>query len=781
MLRDIRYSARLFRRSPAFSIAIALTLALGIGLTTAIFSVVDGVLLRPLPYSDPSALVTARTVSSEALVEWRSRTTALSGIAAYNFGVAPLLLTGEETVQLRQAAVSSNLLSVLGVRPVIGRDFLPADTEPGAEPVAMLTYGAWQQHFGGRPEIVGELAPFEPARRRVVGVLPADFIFPMRLLASVGEARMLTPIALTARKTSTFSVVARLNTGATVAQARAEERAIVSRPAPAGRVATASNVVPLATEMLGGSRPSLLMLFGAVGFLLLIACANAGGLLFAQGTDARREHAVRLAIGATRGQLVRLVIVQSVTLSVVGGLLGTLLAYLSFDMLMAFVPAQLPRAGDVAIDYRVLGFAFALSLASGAILGLLPAWHLSRVELHATLQAQGRATLPAQRLRLLVLATEIALAVVLLAGAALFANSFVRLLGVDLGFAPRNVLTLQVRLPESRYATPDRQRQFFEAALERITALPGVANVALVELLPVTRATRGGSVVAVGGRSAEPIEAEPRVVSHGYFETMGIAVVQGRSFNSRDSAGARPVAVVNEALARTLWPGENAVGQRIRYEKDEPREVIGIARDVRGYAVDTRPEPQVYIPHTQTWLVPRRLVVRTIGEPEMFTAAVRQQLRAVDPRAGVENIQPLTAHVAASIAQPRFQTFLLGIFGGTGLLLGVVGIGGVVAYAVARRRREIGIRIALGASGRDIVRTVVGASLTAAGIGLAAGLAAAVALSRLARAFLYEIEPHDPLTLSAVVIVVGAAAFAAAWLPARQAQRIDPLAALRAD
>lgn len=781
MLRDIRYAARLLRRSPAFSVTIVLTLALGIGLTTAIFSVVDGVLLRPLPYSNPSDLVTGPAVSSEALVEWRSRTKTLSDVAAYDFGVAPLLLTGEETVQFRQAAVSSNLLGVLGVHPVIGRDFLPADTEPGAEPVAMLTYGAWQQHFGGRPEIVGEPAAFEPARRRVVGVLPPDFIFPMRLIASVGAVRMLTPIARSARKDYRFSVVARLNRGATVAQAGAEELAIVPRSAPVGGLATASSVIPLTTAMLGGSRPSLLMLFGAVGFLLLIACGNVGGLLFAKGADARRELAVRLALGATRSQLVRLVIIQSCTLSVAGGLLGTLLAYLSFDALMAFLPAQLPRARDVTIDYRVLGFAFVLSLASGAILGLFPAWQLSRVELQATLQAQGRATLPAQRLRLVVLATEIALAVVLLAGAALFANSFVRLLGADLGFAPRNVLTLQVRLLESRYATPDQQRQFFDAALERIAALPGVANVAIVELLPVTRARRGGSVVAVGGRIAEPIEAEPRVVSPGYFETMGIPVVQGRPFNSRDSSGAAQVAVINETLARRLWPGESAIGQRLRYEQDEPREVIGIARDVRGYAVDTRPEPQVYIPHSQTWLVPRRLVVRTNGEPGTFAAAVRQELHAVDARAGVENIQPLTAHVAASIAQPRFQTFLLGIFGGTGLLLGAVGIGGVVAYAVARRRREIGIRIALGASGRDVVRTVMGASLVAVGIGLAAGLAAAVTLGRLARAFLYEIEPHDPLTLTAVVIAVGATALAAAWLPARRAQRVDPLAALRAE
>jgi putative ABC transport system permease protein len=777
MLRDIRHSARAIRHSPSSSITIVLTLALGIGLTTAIFSVVDGVLLRPLPYTDPSDLVTGPAISSQAMVEWRSRTRALTDVAAYDFSVAPLFLAGDETAQLRQAAVSSNLLEVLGVRPIIGRGFLPGDAEPGAEPVALLTYGAWRQHFGGRPEVTGEIAAFEPARRRIVGVLPADFIFPMRLIASAGEVRVLTPLTMSPRNDYEFSIVARLNSGATVAQA-AEELAIVPRSVPGSGPA---KLTPLETAILGASRPSLLMLFGAVGFLLLIACGNAGSLLFARGADARQDLAVRLALGATRSQLVRFVIVQSCTLSVAGGLLGTLVAYAGFDALTAFLPAQLPRTSGVTIDARVLGFATLVSLGSGALLALLPAWQLSRVELQATLQGHGRATLPGQRLRLVVLASEIALAVVLLAGAALFANSFVRLLRVDLGFAPRNVLTLQVRLLESRYSTADQQRRFFEAALERIAALPGVANVAMAELLPVTRARRGGSLVAVDGSAAEPIEAEPRIVSRDYFETMGIEMVEGRSFSSGDSSGAPQVAVINEALAHRLWPGASAIGQRIRYGKDSPREVIGVVRDVRGYAVDTRPELQLYIPPSQTMLVPRRLVIRTHGEPGPFAASVRQELRGLDPRAGVENIQPLTTHVAASIAQPRFQTFLLSIFGGTGLLLAGVGIGGVVAYAVARRRREIAIRIALGASGGDVVRTVMGGSLVAVGVGLAAGLAAAVALGRLARAFLYEIQPHDPLTLTAVVVVVAATALAAAWLPARRAQRIDPLVMLRAE
>lgn len=784
MLRDIRYSARLFRCSPAFSATVVLTLALGIGLTTAIFSVVNGVLLRPLPYSNPSALITARFVSSEALLEWRSTTTALTDIAAYDFGHAPLMLISDETVQLRQALVSPNLLSVLGVRPVVGRDFQPQDSEPGAEPVVMLTYRTWQQQFGGQVDIVGQVARFEPVGRRVIGVLPADFMFPMRLVVAAGEARILTPIEMPARQGSTFPVVARLKPGATLAQARTEELSIVRQPVPSGGVPAASRVTPLAEVLLGGSRPSLMMLFGAVGFLFLIACANVGNLLFAKGAEARREFAVRFALGASRRQLARLVLVQSCTLSVVGGLAGVLLAYASFDALMSFVPAQLPRAAGISIDQSVLGFAFALSLISGAALGLFPAWHLSRGAVQSTLQTQDRATLPAQRLRLAILATEVTLAVVLLAGAALFARSFVRLVGVDLGFAPRNVLTLRVRTLQSKYSTVDQQRAFLEEALDRLAALPGVTAVAAVEMLPVTRARRGGAVMAAAGPVGAPIDAEPRVISPGYFETMGIDVVMGRPFDRRDSSGAPQVAVINETLAQRLWPGARADGQRLRYEsygKVEVREVIGVVRNVRGFAVDAKADPQLYLPYPQSWLVPPQFVIRTAGDPEHFVAAVRHELRLLDSRAAVENIQPLTAHVAASIAQPRFQAWLLAVFGASGLLLAAVGIGGVVAYSVSRQTREIGIRMALGAGRRDVMRAVTAPSLVALGIGLAAGLAAALALGRVARAFLFEIEPHDPLTLGAVIVALGATALVAAWLPARRAQRIDPLVALRAE
>jgi putative ABC transport system permease protein len=791
MLQDFRYAARLVRRSPGFSATVVTTLALGVGLTTSIFSIVYGVLLRPLPYANPSALVTSRSVSADAWAAWKVRTTALEDIGLYDFGPAPLLLAGEEPVQLRQALVSANLLSVLGVRPVIGRGFRPEDSERGAEPVAMLTYRVWQESFGARPDAIGTVAPFEPVGRRVIGVLPADFVFPMRFYASAGEVRVLTPMVMPLRQGDTASLVARLEPGATLVQARAEEIAIAGASARAAGTTPASTLIPLDEALLGGSRPSLLLLFGAVGFLFLIACANVGNLLLAKGLDARREFAIRSALGASRGRLAVQVIAQSCTLSVTGGLLGVLLAYWSFDALMSLVPSQLPRVSAISIDNHVVAFAFLLSLITGAMLGLLPAWSLARGDAQAAMQSRERATPGGKRIRLTLLAAEIALAVVLLSGAALFVHSFVRLLAVDLGFAPRNVLTLRIRTLQARYPTVERQRAFLETALERIGALPGVSHVGAVEALPLTRARRGGSVTAVDGPTADSIDTEPRVVSPGYFDALGIDIVLGRSFSQDDVSEAPLVAVINETLARRLWPGSNPLGWRIRppagagsvisYEHQEEREVVGVVGDVRLYAVDTKPEPQVYIPYTQSWLVPPQLVIRTIGDPAALAPAVRRELRALDSAAAVEAIEPLTAHVAASIAQPRFQTWLLLLFGGSGLLLAAVGVGGVVAYAVSQRTREIGIRMALGARGRDIARAVTAASMVAVGIGLSVGLAGALALGRLARGFLFEIGPYDPLALSVVVVVLAVTALTAAWLPARRAQRVDPLVALRAE
>ena len=781
MVGDVRHSARLIRKSPAFSITVILTLALGIGLTTAIFGVVDHVLLRPLPYTAPSALVTGSAIPMRTWLDWRSRSATLVDAALFDFSVPQLLFAGDETARIRQAEVSVNMLSVLGVRPVIGRDFEPADSDPGAERVVMLTYSAWQQYFGGRFEAVGATAPFNPGSRRVIGVLPANFIFPMQTIASAGAVRMLTPLSDRSPQGSTFPVVARLKPGATIAQAGAEYLQ-AALPAASERHPPANfSLTPLAEAMLGRSRPSLVMLFGAVGFLLLIACANVGNLLFARGAEARKDLAVRFALGARRRDLVRLIVIQSCTLSIAGGALGVILAYVGFDALMALVPAQLPRADAISLDTRVLAFAGALSLLSVTAIGLFPAWYLSRGVFQSVLQIHDRATLPAQRLRLITLATQIAVAVVLLSGAAMFSRSFVRLLRVDIGFAPRDVLTLKVRTLESRYPTVEQQRAFLDDVLVEVAAVHGVSSVAAIELLPVTRAKRTGSVTATTERGTASLEAEPRVVSPAYFETMSIGLVLGRPFNRHDVSGAPHVAIVNEALARRLWPGANPLGQHVRFDDEEFREIVGVVRNVRSYAIDVPPEPEVYTPYSQSWLVPQQLVIRTAGDRGALIPALRHQIHQVDARASAENIQPLSEHVAASIAQPRFQAWLLSVFAASALVLTIVGIGGGVAYAVSRRAREIGIRITLGASGRDVIRAVVTPSLLAVALGLAVGLGATLLLGRFARAFLFEIEPHDPVTLVGVMIILAATTLAAAWLPSRRATRIDPMIALRAE
>jgi predicted permease len=551
--------------------------------------------------------------------------------------------------------------------------------------------------------------------------------------------------------------------------------------ASANSAQAAPTIVPLAESMLGASRRALMMLFAAVGFLFLIACVNVANLLFAQTADARREFGVRLAIGARRRDVVRLIVVQSCTLTLPAGLLGVLFAYATFDALMALVPAQLPRAGDIAIDRHVLGFALLLSLISGAALGVLAAWRLSHGDLQGSLQSHDRATMPGRRLRTILVAAQVALAVVLLCGAALFARSFIRLTSVDLGFAPRQVLALHVRTIASKYPTVELQRSFLDDVLTRIAQVPGVTDAGAIEMLPVTRARRGGAAVAIDGAMASPIAAEPRVISAGYLEAMRIGLVLGRRFDARDTTSAPQVAIVNEALARLAWPGANPIGRRLRYEGDELREVVGVVRDVRNYAFDTPSEPQIYVPYAQTWLVPQRLVVRTDGDPATFAEAIRREIHAVDPRAATENVQTLTSYVAATIAQPRFQTSLLAIFAASGLLLSVVGVAGIVAYGVSRRRRELGIRLALGAGSRDLIVTVIAPSLLAVGAGTIVGVAGALALGRVVGAFLFELEPRDPLTLSISVGVLVGAAVAAAWIPARRAARTDPMIALRTE
>ena len=774
MLQEIRQAVRPLYRRPGASIAIVSMLALGIGLTSAVFGIVDGVLLKPLPYRDPSQLVTTRDVPAAAIGEWALRTRALGQIAHFDFGVAPLLFGGGDATRLRQGAVSHNLLDTLGVAPRLGRGFTRADAEAGAEPVVILTHGAWLDQFGGRSSVIGELAPFEPVRRRVVGVLSPDFMFPMRPATTVGDVRILTVLPLAQPADRTFGLVARLTPTATLDQARAEEAAIVR----SDRKALRAPVTDLASAILGSHRPTLSMLLGAVALLLLIACGNVTHLLLARALDGRRELAVRVALGARRSQIVRIVLLQGCALCLAGGLVGVLVAYLGFDGFKTLTPVPLPRADAAGIDLRVVAFALALSMASGLGVSSLPAWQLSRIDLGHAIESSRRTTAGSHRLRHGLLALEVALAVILLAGAGLAFNSFVRLLHVDLGFEAQHVLTLRTRGPESRYPTAEHQRALLDRVLERLAAIQGVEAVGAVDLLPATRAIGGGSIRVLDPPGLPPIDAETRTIAGDYFTTMRIDVIRGRAFGRADGRNGVQVAIINEALARRL-PGE-PLGRRIRH-RDVEREIVGIVRDVRAFAVDTAPEPQVYIPHTQTPSTPVRLVIRTAGSPEQLAAPVRAELRAIEPSAPVEDVRTLSNHVAASIAHPRFQASLLAAFGISGLLLISVGVAGIVSYAIARRTREIGVRIALGAKRRDVIRAVAGRPLAAVGTGLAVGLAGALALGRGAILFLYEIRPSDPWTLGVVAAAVLGVTLAAAAIPARRALKVDPISALRAD
>jgi putative ABC transport system permease protein len=778
MFQHVRQSLRLLYRRPGGSIAIVLTTALGIGLTSAVFGIVDAVLLRPLPYRDPSALVTTRGVSHDLIESWRSRTQVLSDIAYYNFNFAPLVLNADESVQLRQGAVSSNLLDTLGVMPMLGRGFTRDDARTGAEPVAILTYGAWQDHFGGRSTVIGEVAPTEPVPVRIVAVLPPDFLFPMRALPAIGATRILTVLTAPRRDESPTAVVARRVRAATLEQVRAEESALLNQsPTNPTRHPQAAD---LTTMMVGSHRSSLFMLLGAVGLLLLIACANVTHLFLARCLDGRRDLTIRLAVGASRSDIVRLLLTQSCALSLAGGLLGLVVAYLSVDALIALAPAPLPRAGDASIDGRVVAFGSALSLVSGVVVGVLTAWSLSKADTQESLRQDDRTAAVSQRLRHVLTTMEVAFAVVLLAGAGLALNSFVRLLRVDTGFDSERVLTLRARGVESRYPTPERQRQLLDRMLERLAMLQGVERAGAVDLLPVTRATAGGSVIPIDRPgAAAPIDAEPRTVAGDYFPAMRIDLIRGRAFDRRDVAASPQVAIVNEALARQLGEAD-AVGRRVRH-RNVAREIVGIVRDVRMLAVDTAPAAQIYVPHAQTASVPPQIVIRTTARPEAMAAPIRAEIHAIEPRVVLENMRPLSQHVASSIAQPRFQTWLLGIFGTSGLLLVAVGVSGIVSSTVSRRTRELGIRVALGARALHVIRTVAGTSLAAVAAGLAIGLLGALSLSRIAKAFLYEVEPTDPWTLAGVVVVLAIVALVAAALPARRALGIDPIVALRSE
>ena len=811
MLQDIRYAARTLRRSPAFTIIAVLTLALGIGANTAIFSVVNGVLLRPLPYTEPERLVRLFTafrgsgverysVSQPEFMDYKGLGHVFENAAAYTG--AGLTLTGGcasgssacEPERVRGIAATRDLFPVLGISPARGRNFEGEDGRQGREPVVIVTHELWQNRFGGDPGLLGRSLTLNGIARRVVGILPPDVDFNR---AEAFIPIFINPDSMTGRASNYLSAVARLRPNITVEQAQRELNALTRRtneqyanvyPASMGYGAT---VLSMRDEMVGDVRPALLILLGAVGLVLLIACANVANLLLARGEARQREIAVRLALGASRGRILLQLLTESTVLALVGAVGGVLLAWWGMKSLLAVNPQAIPRLEEIRIDGTVGLVTLALAVLTGILFGLAPAMQMVRGELQSSLKEGSRggsASGQRQRLGRALVIGEIALAVVVVIGAALLVRSFWTLRNADPGFRPENVLAVDLSVPSSRY---DDQATtiFYQQLVARMAALPGVrAAAAASDLPPIS----GGNNwdITIAGRPLAPGEAAPspqvRVVTREYFRTLSIAAARGRFFGAEDSPSSAPVAVINETMARSLWPDADPVGQQVRFSKKLPWiTIVGVARDVRSMGLSDPVPVEIYILHDQLPKVAggseraMYVVLRTAIDPLSLAPAARRAVREADPLIAIVGIRSMTQMVDLSVARPRFTMLLLGVFGTVAFTLAAIGIYGIMSYAVKRRAREIGIRMALGARPGDVLRLVVGQGMQLALIGLATGIAGALLATRLMGTLLYGVSATDPLTFAGIALLLAAVAFLASWLPARRAVLTDPTLALR--
>jgi putative ABC transport system permease protein len=813
--RDVRYALRSLRRNPGFAAVAALTIALGIGANTAIFSVVNGVLLRPLPYREPGRLVTianhwegregvAASVSPAEYFDYLDRITAVEHFGAYSTGF--MSLTGDgEPERIAVAGVSAGVFPALGVVPAIGRTIAAAEDAPNGD-VVMLGYGLWQRRYGGSPSVIGRRIILNGRPVSVVGVMPNGFHVPDDL-GSATPAEVYGPLGLQRdsvliRGSHYLSTVARLRPGVTVAQASANAAAVAARFSAdfprdyPERMQFGARALPLRDAIVGEVRSSLVTLLGAVAFVLLIACANVANLLLARTESRSREVAVRTALGAGRGRLVRQFFVEHLVLAGVGGVLGVGLAVAGVRALDAARPPNLPRADEIGLDANVLLFALGATVVTGLLFGLLPAMQAVRADPQHALRGGGRGIAGGarQRLRRMLVVSEISIALVLLAGAGLLVKSFTRLLAVDPGFRPENVLAIPMSLPVARYPDADRVSGFFLALADRVRALPGVRAVGAVAGIPL-QAERGDIGIEIEGRPVPPGAARPRgdwqVVTPGYFRAIGMRMVRGREIEPTDGATAPGVVVINEAMARRYWPNADPIGARFTLGGGAGPgmvTIVGIVRDVHQAGLAQAPEPEMYLAHTQFrfWggggvLRSLSLVVSTTAEPSRLATAVRGEISALDRDLPVGTIRTMEQVRGESIARPRFMMTLLSTFSAVALAIALVGIYGVMAYGVAQRRREIGVRIALGAQRRDIIRLILGEGLALAGIGVLVGTIGALALTRLIAGFLYGVSPTDPATLGIVAVALTGAAALACYGPVRRATRQDPLVALRAD
>jgi predicted permease len=795
---EIRLRLRFLGREPGFSLAAVLTLGLGIGACTAIFTVVNAVLLRPLPFPEPERLVQLFEVSEKSprmnvpeanFLDWQEGSRSFAALAMFR-GSETTIRGASQPVRARVAYVSSGFFEVLGVRPALGR--LPSAEEHrrGAAPVAMVSFAFWQRLLGAEADLAGKTLGFGNRLYSVVGVMPADFAFPpdTEVWAAM---EMLGPVN-PSRSAHNWSVLARLETSASLDAARAELSGIARRIHRQHRDVTATDaaVVPLQEQMTARVRTALWVLFASVGALLLVACANVTHLLLARATSRQREFAVRAALGASRTELIRELLSETLVLSLAGACLGVALARICLDLLLALGPARLPRTGEIQMDGEVLGFGLALSLLTALAIGLVPALRLPSSRLQDALREGGRGQFGGsrqQKVRGLLVVSQLALTLLLLVGAGLLARSFWRLLQVELGFETGGRLAIELSAPSPRDPREARLlASFHQQALERVAALPGVLAAGGINALPITRSGGNGRFLIQNRGDSGEYWPNYRVASAGYFTAMNIALLRGRLFDGTDGPETPQVALVSRAVAERVWPGEDPLGQRINTGNMDGDErfmtVVGIVGDVRDRGPEAGMAGEIYVHYLQRPLATSNftLVARTAGDPGALVASVRAELRALEPELPVR-FRTLEELVRASLADRRFNLTLLLAFGGTALLLATLGIYGVVAYGVAQRVGEIGIRMALGADRRQVVRLFLGAGGRLVLLGVLLGLAGALAAGRLLSSLLYEVSPADPLALALAAVPLGAAALLACYLPARKATRVDPLIALRSE
>jgi putative ABC transport system permease protein len=808
LTQDVRYGIQTLRRAPGFTTVAVLTLALGIGATTAIFSVVNAVVLRPLPYPDAERLTMVWMDNrpagmNEDIHSWpnfddlRTQNQVFTGLAAYfpgGFNITGGCVEGACDPERVAGVVSTaDLFPILGVSPRIGRAFTAAEEQEGSDGVVVLSHGLWRRQFGADPAAIGRTVRMNGRERTVIGVMPEGFAFPSP------ETSAWVPLVIPeqerqARNSFGLYVIGRLKPGVPLERAQADMAAIFARLVTQFPTlgAFGINLVSLPRQIVGPTlRTALWVMLGAVGAVLLIACANVANLMLSRAAAREREVGVRIALGASRTRIVRQLLTESVLLAVLGGATGLLLAWSGLKLLIGLAPADIPRLSEVRLDALVLSLSLVVAVLTGVAFGLAPALQLSRPDLSAALREGGRGGTGGQRgqrMRRLLAAAQVALVIVLLTGAGLLIRSFVELQRVHLGFRPENLLTMRLALPVAKYQQPPQRIALYEQLTERVRSLPGVRDAAAISDIFLSKTPNSG-VFTIEGRPPRPEEAQIETpidaVTPGYFKVMGIPLTRGRDFTAQDGFDAPPVVIVNENMAQRFWPNEDPVGKRFRYGGPDSQApwmtVVGVVGDMRRTGYDAPVRYETFLPHAQAPRGAMTLVVRTTREPLALASAVRGEVRALDPEQPVYEVRSMDDLLSGMVAQRRFSMALLGTFAALALTLGLIGVYGVTSYLVAQRTREIGLRLALGAEPRTVVGMVVRQGMFVAGAGVAVGLVGALVLTRLMGSLLYGVSASDLPTLAAATGLLAAATLVANWVPARRAARVDPLVALRAE